>query len=72
MNDIERLEEKDVPMLAKAWIHNGEILGITREGKLMIVAKIVGEAEDSLFNPVPEVRRSHRKKKEVPLGPPEE
>jgi hypothetical protein len=68
MKDIERLEEKEVPLIARAWIHNGEILGITREGNLLLVAKIVGEQEDSLFNPIPEPpkkARSH-KKKDVP------
>ena len=70
MKDIERLEETDVPMIVRAWIHNGEILGVTREGNLLIVAKMVGEQEDSVFNPIPESpkkARSH-KKKEAPLA----
>jgi hypothetical protein len=47
MTDIEQLEDKDVPLIARAWIHNGEILGVTRDGKLLIVARIVGEQKDS-------------------------
>ena len=39
MKDIELLEEKDVPMIARAWLYNGEILGVTREGNLLIVAQ---------------------------------
>jgi hypothetical protein len=70
MKDIERLEETDAPLIARAWIHNGEILGLTREGNLLIVAKIVGDQEDSLFNPVPEPPKKPRshKKKEAPLA----
>ena len=64
MKEIEKLEDKNVPLLAKAWIHNSEILGVTREGNLVVVAKIIGEQEDSIFNPIPEVRkRSQRKPK---------
>ena len=65
MKDIELLEEKDVPLIARAWIHKGEILGVTREGHLLLVAKMVGEQEDSVFNPIPEPpkkSRSHKKK----------
>ena len=68
MKDIELLEDKDVPLIARAWIHNGEILGVTRQGDLLIIAKIVGEQEDSVFNPIPEPARKPRshKKKEAP------
>lgn len=77
MNEIQKLEEKNVPLLAKAWMHNNEILGVTREGDLMIVAKIVGESEDSIFNPVPEVKKRAPRKPRVtnnvaPQLPPEE
>lgn len=68
MKDIEILAETDVPLIARAWIHNDEILGVTREGNLLLVAKIVGESEDSLFNPIPEPRKKPRSrpKKTVP------
>ena len=73
MNELNKLEEKDVPIIARAWIHNGEILGVTREGNLLIVAKIVGEQEDSVFNPIPEPAkkaRSHKKKEELMVTSP--
>jgi hypothetical protein len=73
MKDIELLEEKEVPMIARAWIHNGEILGVTREGNLLIVAKIVGDQEDSVFNPIPEPpkkARSHKKKEALTITSP--
>ena len=64
MKDLELLDEKQVPPIARAWIHNGEILGVTREGHLLLVAKIVGAQEDSVFNPIPKPpkkSRSHKK-----------
>ena len=73
MKDIELLEEKDVPLIARAWIHNGEILGVTREGHLLLVAKIVGAQEDSVFNPIPEPpkkSRSHKKKEALAVTSP--
>ena len=73
MKDIELLEEKDVPIIARAWIHNGEILGTTRDGNLLIVAKIVGEQEDSVFNPIPEPpkkSRSHKRKEALVVTSP--
>ena len=73
MKDLELLEEKDVPLIARAWIHNGEILGVTREGHLLIVAKIVGAQEDSVFNPSPEPSkkpRSHKKKEALTVTSP--
>ena len=42
MEQLEKLAvAEDVPLLTRAWEHNGEILGITTEGKLVVVARIV-------------------------------
>jgi hypothetical protein len=57
MSEIGKLDDQHVPQVAKAWIHNEEILGVTREGDLIILAKIVGESEDSIFNPIPEAKK---------------
>jgi hypothetical protein len=63
MSDIAQLEDTNVPLIARAWIHNGEILGVTREGTLLLIARIVGEPEDSVFNPIPESSKKPRSRK---------
>jgi len=46
---------------------------VTREGHLLLVAKMVGEQEDSVFNPIPEPPkkpRSHKKKEALTVTSP--
>ena len=57
MSEIGKLDDHNVPQVAKAWIHNEEILGVTREGDLIMLARIVGESEDSIFNPIPDAKK---------------
>ena len=62
MSEIGKLDDQHVPQVSKAWIHNEEILGVTREGNLIILARIVGESEDSIFNPIPEAKKRPSRK----------
>jgi hypothetical protein len=41
MEPLEKIKEGEhVPMLTRAWEHNGEILGIDLEGALVVVARL--------------------------------
>jgi len=42
MNPLEKVSRaEDVPVLTRAWEHSGEILGVTPDGELVIVARLV-------------------------------
>jgi hypothetical protein len=70
MNELATLAvDEDLPTLIKAWEHNGEILGITEDGDLMVVARLTERRE--VRKAVPQsVSRARRKPQESPPGIP--
>jgi hypothetical protein len=73
MEELKRLEATNVPTLTKAWQHNGEILGISTDGELVVVARLVVDEKETVFKTAPSARkRAPGKKKETPEAKPEE
>jgi hypothetical protein len=70
MNELAKLSvDENLPTLTKAWEHNGEILGITEDGDLIVVARLTERHEARKAPPQP-VSRARRKPQESPPGIP--
>jgi len=68
MNELEKLSvDENLPTLTKAWEHNDEILGITEDGDLIVVARLT-ERREARKAPPQLVSRSRRKPQEPPPG----
>jgi hypothetical protein len=71
MNELAKLSvDANLPTLTKAWEHNGEILGITDDGNLIVVARLTQSSEAQRAAPQP-VSRAKRRRQESSLGAPE-
>jgi len=71
MNELAKLSvDAHLPTLTRAWEHNGEILGITDDGNLIVVARLTERSEERQ-EPPQSVQRTRRRRPEPPPGIPE-
>jgi hypothetical protein len=71
VNELAKLSvDANLPTLTKAWEHNGEILGITEDGNLIVVAHLM-ERSEKRQEPPQSGQRTRRRRPEPPPGIPE-
>jgi hypothetical protein len=62
MQELGKLQVSDVPVVTKAWEHNGEILGITSAGELLVLARLAQEGEPKHITPQRRQRPPRRRR----------
>jgi hypothetical protein len=72
MNKIEA--SQNTPVVIKVWEHTGDLMALTEDNEILILARFAGDSEWSNDTPSSTRKRAPRKKKEeeVVKLPPEE